>query len=598
MHTGTRNGLRLASAAVALCLAGHAFPAAAQQLTMPPLPPGALLTGPIAFQGGGGFIPSIMTGVDANNYVGAFPPVLSFVPNAPAAVVLTSAPTQWVRFYTAGATGDMGSPIGSWIATTNSVRGLTAEQVKNVLALPSLPTSLAVVRAPAGVCVLAAQGNAVLGNFPANPPDIPTPGPWGQGGTPQYYIIGQTSSPNCVDAQNLPDAAYIAQLNMGTYALAYAPQAGGGNAGAVAAALDNATFPPPFTDMDSVYNALDILNLTDPPGLRNALVQLDGEIYADLPTVAITGSQLFLGALRDQMRVGRTLAGAGPLANVPPTSSEPLRAWVTGFGGAGSLSGNGDSHDANFALGGIVGGVDYAFLPTLRAGVALGYARSGYSLDGLSGNADVNQYTVALYASYARGPLYLDAAIGYSHMDADVTRNVAFPGVIRSASGEPQGNAVLASAELGYHLRLAQDTGLTPLLGLQVVSAAQDAFTENGAGDINLRVASETTSSVRSILGAEITQRVAVGSGVLQAALRLAWLHDYAGTDRSIDASFAGLPSAAFTVNGVRAPRDLAAIGVAASMPLDSMELFVRYDGAIAADYGVHSGSMGLRVAF
>jgi outer membrane autotransporter protein len=584
--------------ATGLLLATGAGTARAQDLSMPPLPPGTVLTGPIAFQGGGGFIPSITTGAAANAYVGAYPPVLSFVPNAPAAVVLTTAPTQWVRFYTAGAQGDMGSPVGSWIAGTNAVRGLTAEQVKDVLALPSLPTSLAIVRAPAGVCTLAAQGNAVLGNFPADPPNIPTPGPWGRGGTPQYFLIGQANNANCVNALGLPDSAYLVQLDMGTYALAYAPQAGGGNAGAVAQALDQATPPPLFGDMDSVYNALDILNLTDGAALRAALVQLDGEVYADLPTVAITGGQLVLGVLRDQMRIGRTLAGAAPLADPPAVPTGQLRAWVSGFGGAGALSGNGDSHDADFALGGIVGGLDYAVAPGLRVGMALGYGRAGYSLDGLSGNADLDQYTVALHGSLARGAFYLDAAIGYSYMDATVTRDIAFPGVLRSTTGTPQGNALIAGAEIGYHLSVGATTVITPLAGLQAVSLAQGGFTESGAGAVDLQVESQTTSSVRGLLGAELTQRIAAGTGALRATLRLAWAHEFAATGRSIDATFAGLPGAAFTVQGVRAPRDLAVIGVGVSMPVDGLDLFLRYDGNVATDFGVHSGSLGLRVAF
>lgn len=598
MHQRGRLHRHVSGALAGVCLFSHVGAVVAQQLSMPPLPPGTVLTGPIAYQGGGGFIPSITTGVDANNYVGAFPPVLSFVPNAPAAVVLTSAPTQWVRFYTAGAVGDMGSPTGNWIAGTNAVRGLTAEQVKDVLALPSLPTSLAITRAPAGTCILAAQGNAVLGNFPANPPDIPTPGPWGRGGTPQYYIIGQSNNPTCVDAQGLADSAYIVQADMGTYALAYAPHAGGGNAGAVAYALDHAIPPPLFGDMDSVYNALDILNLTNPAGLRDALMQLDGEVYADLPTVSITGSQLFLGALRDQMRIGRMLAGASPLGSSPPSSAEKLRIWASGYGGAGSLTGNGNSHDAAFALGGIIGGVEYNVLPGLRAGVALGYGRSGYSLSGLSGNADLNQYTVALYASFARDALYIDAAIGYSYMDATVTRDIVFPDVMRSATGKPRSNAVIGRAELGYHVPLGPSTVVTPIAGLQVVSATQGAFSESGAGAIDLRLGSQSTALVQSLLGAELTQRFAVGTAALEASLRLAWAHDFADVDRAIDASFLGLPSAAFTVDGVRAPRDLAVIGLGLSLPIEAMQLVLRYDGNIAADYGVHSGTLGLRVAF
>jgi uncharacterized protein with beta-barrel porin domain len=298
------------------------------------------------------------------------------------------------------------------------------------------------------------------------------------------------------------------------------------------------------------------------------------------------------------MLIGRTLAGAGPLGTSPPASAEPLRVWASGYGGAGSLSGNGNSHDADFALGGVIGGFEYNVLPGFRAGVALGYGRSGYSLSGLSGNADLNQYTVAVYASFARDAFYADVAVGYAYTDANVTRDIAFPGVVRSATGKPHSNAAIGRAEVGYHVRLGPSTALTPIAGLQVVSAMQGAFTESGAGAIDLRLGSQTTASVQGLLGAELTQSFVLGTGALQAALRLAWGHDFADVDRDIDASFAGLPSAAFTVEGVRAPRDVAVIGVGLSVPVETMQLFLRYDGSVAANYGVHSGTLGLRVAF
>src|SRR4029079_2590552 len=79
--------------------------------------------------------------------------------------------------------------------------------------------------------------------------------------------------------------------------------------GAVAAVLDQGTYALPFTDMDLVYKKLDLLNFGDPTPLRAALVQLDGEIYADVSSVAIGASQLYLGALREQMRRERPMTG-------------------------------------------------------------------------------------------------------------------------------------------------------------------------------------------------------------------------------------------------------------------------------------------------
>ena len=88
----------------------------------------------------------ITNGTEANAYIFSVSPTQSFVDGAPAVVVRTSAPTQYVRVFTAGVT----NPVGGFIAPPNTIRGLTVEQVRDVLALPFLPTSLTVVEVPAG----------------------------------------------------------------------------------------------------------------------------------------------------------------------------------------------------------------------------------------------------------------------------------------------------------------------------------------------------------------------------------------------------------------------------------------------------------------
>ena len=84
----------------------------------------------------------------------------------------------------------------------------------------------------------------------------------------------------------------------------------------------------------------DLLNYGDPAPLRAALVQLDGEIYADYSSIAIGAGQLFLGAVRTQMRAANQAPG-------------PVQQWLSAISGGGVLSGNGDSHSVNSAIGGL-----------------------------------------------------------------------------------------------------------------------------------------------------------------------------------------------------------------------------------------------------
>ncbi len=564
---------------VSLCLivGEMALPAGAQaqyNQTSFPVPPGIVV------------MPWITTGADANTYISSTPPTAAFLASAPADVVLTTAPTQYVRVYTLGVT----APNRAFIAGSNAIRGLTPEQIRNVLALPYLPTNVTLVEIPAGTCVMTGTGAPVNGNFPANPPAIPTPGPWGNGGAYQSYIIGTSSSPNCASPQYLPASDYINQQPLGTYALAYLPNAGTGNTAAVARALDHATLPGLFTDMDGIYNTLDSLNFGNPVPLQQALAQLDGEVYADTATAAITAGQLFLGAVRDQM-------------HSPAIAIGKLLPWLTAVGGAGSESGNGDSHDVAFGIGGIAGGFDYWIDPTLRVGVGLGYTRGGFVTNGIPGSGGYDSFSAAPYIRFAPSAWYIEGTVGYAYNDASVNRDIDFASnywsVARRASGSPSGSGFLSRVETGYRHDLSAAVAVTPFVALQSIVFAQNRFTESGASAADLHVASNTTGSAQSILGTEIAYAMPVGLQTpLQISGRLGWGHEFLATRRDSTAYLDGTPGAAFTVNGAPAPRNVAVFGLGVSLSLGSGQVFLRYAGSAGASSSVQGGTLGARWTF
>ena len=540
-----------------------------------PLPPGEIVKGTVfkqPFQCPPDFVPQIESGADANAYICGSPPTLSFVPNAPAAMVVTSEPTQYVRVYCPECTPPS-VPNRSFMAEPSIIRGMTPEEIRDVLALPAVPSMITIVTVPVGTCVLVAKGAAIEG--------------WGKGGTAQAYAAGTPSGPNCAGLQFLPEEDYINQQAIGKYALLYGPRAGGGNVGAVAAALDQGPYALPFTDMDLVYKKLDLLNFGDPTPLRAALVQLDGEIYADVSSVAIGASQLYLGALREQMRRERPMTG-------------PLQQWLTGFGSALDLSGNGDSHDLDSRIGGLAGGFEYRFSPDLVTGVAYGWAYSHFSTSGISGTGDLNTVAITPYARYAPGAWYVEGAIGGAWNDASVSRTIVFPGIARRANGSPEGSAFLSQAETGYRFDLGPRTRVTPFASLQGVVFDQDSFTETGAGAINLHVQDEKTNSAFGVLGTELAYALPAGfAAPLMISGRVGWAQEFADTGRTASAFFDGTPSAAtFTVTGAPVPGNAVVFGAGLALAAPGFDLFARYDGATGDGGSVHGGSAGLRFVF
>ena len=575
----------LPRAVLLLCLAG--LPDAALAQSDLPIPPGEIITGPV-FRRNGTFVPMIDTGADANTYLEVGPPTEPFTPFKDALVVRTSAQTQYVRVYTDGVT----NPVGSFLAGSNTIRGLNAEQIRDVLALPYLPDSLTIVLVPAGTCMIVGEAAPILGHFPANPPSIPTPGPWGQGGVAQERLIGVTSEPGCHNPQFVPAEDFINLQLIGEAALSYRVRAGSGNSFAVATALDTPpSFPELFTDMDSIYNSLDLINIDGGSTLRSALTQLGGEPYAEIPTIEIGTARMFLGAVHDEMRLDR-----GDAAN----RREPMRQWVTGFGGSGGIDSSGNLQGVDYRIGGAAGGIDVKVSPALFAGVAFGYARTDFDADQISGSGDLTTRSAALYASYAPGRFYVEGALGYAHSQGELNRSIVYPGVTRRASGDPEADVFLSSIETGYALTLGRSTVLTPLAAMQGIVVSQDQTIESGAGAINLVIDGEDTGSAQSLIGAELAQAVPLGlAAPLLLKLRAGWGHDFGDLERSFTASFEGLPGAPFAIVGPDAPRDAAVINVLGSLSIKhSLELYLRYDGAFADDASVQGGSGGFRFLF
>lgn len=602
-----RSGLhRVLAAIITGSIAGSA---SAQTLPFWPLPRGQIVTGPIVrgqtFTSGnpppncpknsttpcrGTTYPSISNGHDANQYI--LPAIdynettLPFIDStsAPAAVVWTYVPTQWVRFYTTSA-------LGPWVAPSNQVRGLTPWEVREVLALPQVPTMEEIVVAPAQTCILAGQAGPITNAQNVSPPSAP--GYWGRGGAVQDYLIG-VSPTGCGPGSSpsyLPPTAYVNQQFIGDYALAYVPRAGYGNPLAVAFALDHASFPAQFTDGDSVYNLLDLLNYGDPRKLRYALTQLDGEIYANAPSIVIGAGRMFLEVLRDQTQLTRLPS--------TPRSQNGVRPWISGFGGAAYLNGNQNVSGIRFSGGGAAVGIDYAYNPNFQIGVSAAYSRNSFSMNGISASGNLDSYSFGSYAGYALGSFYLDAALGYSYNPAGVGRSIALPYFARAATASFHNDALLSRAEFGYDFFWTAQLKTTPFAAFQSVVVFPINFSEQGAGAISMDVKERTVTTAMSALGTELSYDMPIGlNAPVTLSGRAGWSHDFADVNRFALVNFQGISRSNFWVEGARWPRNAASIGAKISLPLAQAKLFIRYDGMFANNANISSATGGISINF
>ena len=581
-----------------------------------PLPPGEIVVGSIVRGQSFSFlspplqgtsVPSITNGFDADTFLDGFntPTTRSFPysTSSSAAVVLTTAPTQYWRFY---APNDPVSPSGqkgSFLVGSNEVRGLTPAQIRDVLALPATPTMQTIVEVPAGTCLLIGTAGPILN---AAPPATPT-GVWGHGGAVQDYLIGQQrNGAGCSSAAQyplfIPSGSYIEAQAIGAQALLYRPRAGGGNAGAVAGALDGGPYPALFTPMDRLYNSLDLLNYgNDPTPLRLALVQLDGEVYAGTKTVLLTDSiyvrEAVLGRLRQSSFMGSVgpmaaLGAGGPtLAYASSESAEsassgsdsalsyaderrsafPIKApqaapppetvfWAQGIGAWGRFDGDGNAANVSRNLAGGFAGVDRRFGPNWIAGLAAGYTNSFLSIDNPSSSADINTGYLAGYVGASFGPWNLRGAAAGSFSFLDASRSIVFPGFADSAGSQYDATTAQVFGEVGYGIAFGP-IATEPFAGLAFVNLHTTSFSETGGtGAAALSGSAGTNDVGYSTLGARAATDWLLASGmVLTPHASAAWQHAFGPITPTAALAFE-TNGAPFTVSGVPLATDAALV--------------------------------------
>ncbi len=170
------------------------------------------------------------------------------------------------------------------------------------------------------------------------------------------------------------------------------------------------------------------------------------------------------------------------------------------------------------------------------------------------------------------------------------------------ASGRTGANQFLGQLEVGYRIGVhaPAQVSLTPFARFQTVAAAQNGFSESGAASLNLNVARQNTTSVRTVVGADLAASLPVGAErKLDVALRLGWAHEYADNARPMTAAFAGAPAVGFTVYGAQPMRDAAVIGLGLETGVaDQVSIYARYDGEINGLDDAHAFSAGFRMTW
>lgn len=391
---------------------------------------------------------------------------------------------------------------------------------------------------------------------------------------------------------------------------------------AVASALDRGTSYA-AGDMVTVYNSLLGLSAA---GARSAYNQTGGLSHASLTEATFFSFNRYVSALTGRMEGFGTeessLAGSGNmllafredagsdagnilLAAVKGARGEdtkenggdasPWGLWAKGYGNLGERRGDDLSTKYDYRGGGLIVGFDRKVGERLLLGASAGYSRTTVNMKDLKDDIRVAGYQGALYGAYDMDPWYVHGLVAYGFNRYDTARNIVFGAIARTAHASYGGHSLSGYGEAGYRFRIGTFS-VIPTASLQAGSLWRNAFTETGAGALDLAEDSDRMSSLTGSLGVRLKKEFRMQSSSITPEIRVRWLHEFVNDDYALDASFTGDPASTFTIRGDRAQQDSAAIGFGLSWEIgESFDLALSYDATLSGDSTEQSMTAGIR---
>ncbi len=254
--------------------------------------------------------------------------------------------------------------------------------------------------------------------------------------------------------------------------------------------------------------------------------------------------------------------GGSPLLTQEPKAI-PINAdrrWGTfysGEAGFGHDEHQTDSAKAKAVRAGITAGIDYRVQDNSYVGLALTYAHSSLTTQSL-GDLQADSVALSAYGTsdYADNA-YVDGfiSVGYHNLDSQRTI-LAGSDTTRKATASPDGFQFTSKAETGYDFK-HENLKYGPYAGFRLAYADFGSFTEDGAGNFNLKVKGVDDLSAIASLGMGGSMPYAMSNGgVLLPALRVGYNHELGDDQSTIKAEFANLAGSSFTTKGAKKSRD------------------------------------------
>jgi outer membrane autotransporter protein len=353
-------------------------------------------------------------------------------------------------------------------------------------------------------------------------------------------------------------------------------------------ALGNTAAAPAATVIDANANILALFTGTQQ--------QLADAVTQTLPLLT-GGAPIAVGnSLAGMNRVIQARLYSG-MSSGDDFVSEDRHVWLKPFGSwVDQDDRNGVSgFDAN--TWGIVSGVDTVARNNWRLGVAFGYANTTVDSNSTIApqSSDIDIYQLIGYGSKSIAEnTEFNFQIDFGKNKNAGNRTIAFTSTV--ASSDFDSNTFHAGVGTSHQILINDENSFVASVRGDYTRIINDAYTETGAGLLNLNVDEQSTEAMVFSVEGKLMHKIDEYSDV---TAKLGVGYDAINEQASITAAFAGAPTAAFTTNGIDPEPWTAHAGLSYIRQVnDVTSLRANYTAESREDFLNHTASVNVRWAF
>ena len=274
----------------------------------------------------------------------------------------------------------------------------------------------------------------------------------------------------------------------------------------------------------------------------------------------------------------------------------PIGMWIGGMIRSGSQDGRNGGVDIDFETDGVSTGIDYRVSDEFVIGGGFGFGKDENEVGDQGSRVDGDARTLALYASYHPGRMFVDMLLGYQSIDFDLRRYVTANG--NTVSGQRDGSQRFASVSVGADI-LRDNLLFTPYARLDVAQADLDAYTETGDAIYALAYEELEVDTTVGNVGLRMDWQHDRPWGRFTPQLRLEYQHDFSGRSDALIryADLLGGPVYGLSTTGLENNRFM--VGLGALFDLDSgWGWRLEYRGQVTGDGTDNGVSMNVQKQF